>query len=108
MICFSCDNEEFTLKQDAVIEQELKGELFQVETPAFACTRCGWITLDADTTDELRRRTADAYRKKHGLLISGEIRAYRQVLDMSQKDFAAFVGVGEASVKRWETWLVQE
>lgn len=108
MICFSCDNEEFSLKPDALIEQEFKGEVFKVETPAFACTKCGWLTLDTDTTDELRRRTADAYRKKHALLTSDEIRAYRQALGMNQKNFAAFVGVGEASVKRWETWLVQE
>jgi len=108
MICLRCDNQEFVPKQDAVIEQEFKGEVFQVQAPALACSKCGWITLDAETTDELRRRTADAYRKKHGLLTSDEIRALRQLLDMNQKEFAAFVGVGEASVKRWETWLVQE
>jgi DNA-binding transcriptional regulator YiaG len=64
--------------------------------------------VDAQTTEELRRRTADAYRKKHGLLTSEEIKALRKLLQKTQTQFAQLVGVGEASVKRWETWLVQD
>jgi putative zinc finger/helix-turn-helix YgiT family protein len=108
MICLSCDNEEFRLHQNAVIEQEFKDDVFQVETPAFACTKCGRLTLDIDTADELRRRTADAYRSKHGLFTSNALRALREVMGMNQIAFAKFLGVGEASVKRWETWLVQD
>jgi putative zinc finger/helix-turn-helix YgiT family protein len=108
MICLRCDNETFVAKPDAVIEQQFKGETLQVQTHASACSKCGSVTLDVTQADELRRRTADAYRKKHGLLTSDAIRALRQLLDMNQREFAAFVGVGEASVKRWETWLVQE
>jgi putative zinc finger/helix-turn-helix YgiT family protein len=108
MICLRCDNETFVAKPDAVIEQQFKGETLHVQTPGLACSKCGWVTVDAAQADELRRRTADAYRKQHGLLTSDAIRALRQLLSMNQRDFAAFVGVGEASVKRWETWLVQE
>jgi putative zinc finger/helix-turn-helix YgiT family protein len=108
MICLRCDNQEFVDKPDAVIEQQFRGETLHVQTPALACTQCGWLTVDATRTDELRRRTADAYRRKHGLLTSDAIKAFREVLDMNQREFAAFLGVGESSVKRWETWLVQE
>lgn len=108
MICLRCDNEEFLPKQDAVIEQEFRNELFQIRMPALACAKCGWVTVDLKQADELRKRTADAYRKKHALLTSDEIRALRKLIGMNQRDFARFLGVGEASVKRWETWLVQE
>ena len=108
MICLRCDNEEFLLKQDAVIEQEFKGELFEIQMPAFACSKCEWITIDLQQTDELRKRTADAYRKKHGLLTSEEIKTLRKLLRVNQRQFATLIGVGEASIKRWETWLVQE
>jgi hypothetical protein len=37
-----------------------------------------------------------------------QIKAIRKLLGKNQREFAAFLGVGEASVKRWETWLVQE
>jgi putative zinc finger/helix-turn-helix YgiT family protein len=76
--------------------------------PALACAKCGWITVDLQQADELRKRTADAYRKKHGLLTSDEIKAYRKLLRKTQREFAVWVGVGEASVKRWETYLVQD
>jgi putative zinc finger/helix-turn-helix YgiT family protein len=108
MICLRCDNEEFEVKQDAVTEQEFRGELLKVRTTAMVCTKCGWAAVNIDQLDELRRRTADTYREKHGLLTSKEIKAYRELLKMSQVEFAAFLGVGVASVKRWETWLVQE
>jgi putative zinc finger/helix-turn-helix YgiT family protein len=108
MKCLRCDNERFVEKPDAVLEQEFRGELLKVRTPAMACTKCGWTTAALRQLDTLRRLTADAFRDKHGLLTSGQIKKLRCQLEMSQRDFATFLGVGEASVKRWETWLVQE
>ena len=43
-----------------------------------------------------------AYRQAAGLLKKEQIRAARQGLRMSQREFAEYLGVGEASVKRWE------
>lgn len=108
MNCLRCDSHEFTRQENAVIEQEFKGEQLTVKAPAMVCTKCGWVTVGLDQLDELRRRTADAYREKHGLLTSEQIRNYRKSLKMNQLDFAAFLRVGDASVKRWETWQVQE
>jgi putative zinc finger/helix-turn-helix YgiT family protein len=108
MICLRCDNEEFVLKQDSIIAQEFRGDTFRIQMPALACSVCGWTTIDAEQTDELRRRTADAYRTKHGLLTSEEIKTLRQLLGKTQREFASMISVGEASIKRWETWLVQE
>lgn len=108
MICIQCDNEVFADKPNAIIEQEFRGELLQVKMTASACTKCGWQTLALGQTDELRKRTADTYREKHGLLTSTTIKLIRQMKGMSQVEFAAFLEVGVASVKRWETWQVQE
>lgn len=107
MICFKCNGEEFAT-QSAVIRQDFRDEQLDVTTPVAVCTTCGWQTLAPGQTDELRKRTADAYRQKHGLLISAEIVAYRTKLKMSQQEFADFLKVGVASVKRWETWQVQD
>ena len=108
MNCLRCDNHEFVRKDHAVIEQEFRGENLKVKSPAMACSKCGWVTVGLNQLDELRRSTADAYREKHGLLTSQQIRHYRKLLGKSQREFADFLHVGEASVKRWETWLVQE
>lgn len=33
----------------------------------------------------------------------GQLRAYRQKLGLSRKEFAALTGLGESSIKAWET-----
>jgi putative zinc finger/helix-turn-helix YgiT family protein len=108
MICLRCDNEEFVETPDVEIEQELRGELFKVRTTGQTCTMCGWVSVTPAQADELRRRTADAYRKRHGLLTSEEIRGMRRAMGKSQREFAEFLDVGDASVKRWESWQVQD
>jgi putative zinc finger/helix-turn-helix YgiT family protein len=107
MICLNCDNEHFAAGE-AEVKQEFKGETLMVKSHVMLCQSCGWQTVGNDQIDELRKRTADTYRKKHGLLTTAQIRAMREALGMNQPEFADFLRVGVASVKRWETWLVQE
>lgn len=107
MICFKCNNEEFVVKT-AQVHQDFRGDQLDVNTPVSVCRTCGWQTLGRGQADELRRRTVDAYRQNNGLLTSEEILSRRTRLGMSQHDFANFLRVGEASVKRWETWSVQD
>jgi putative zinc finger/helix-turn-helix YgiT family protein len=108
MICLKCKNEDFLLRPDAVVEQEFRGETFNVVSPVVECEHCGWRALAEGQMDELGRRTSDAFRKKHGLLTSEEIKELRMSLNMSQRQFAEFLRVGEASVKRWENWKIQD
>ena len=57
---------------------------------------------------EYGRLLADKYRSAHGLLTSEELKERRERLSMSQAKFAEYLGVGIASVKRWEMGKVQE
>jgi len=107
MICFTCKGEDFTT-QTAVVRQDFRGEQMDVSTPVSVCTACGWQTLGRGQADELRKRTADAYRERHSLLTSAMIKYIRKMRCQNQAEFAEFLGVGEASVKRWEAGLVQE
>jgi len=108
MICLKCDNEDFAPNPNAEIEQEFRGETFKVVSPVMECEHCGWQVLAEGQMDELGRRTSDAFRKRHNLLTSVEIKELRMSLNMSQRQFAEFLRVGEASVKRWENWKVQD
>jgi len=108
MICLKCDSEDFVLDSDAIVEQDFRGEKIQVRAQVMVCQHCGWQALAEGQMDELGRKVADAYRGKHGLLTSREIKGYREQFRLSQREFAQKMGVGEASVKRWETWLVQD
>ena len=105
MNCFVCDTGTLSGRL-ADVEGEVKGEKFMVLTPALVCDSCGHVAMEGADTSEFMRRLADAYRRAHDLLTSEEIRQIRG--GMSQQRFARALGVGIASVKRWELGLVQE
>jgi len=107
MQCLQCESKEFEEK-NIRFAPEIKGEEVEVIVPAFVCAKCHAPLMDTAQMNILRRAAADQYRKIHGLLTSVDIVKLRTNLKMSQKAFAEYLGVGEASVKRWETYYVQE
>lgn len=104
--CFKCGGE--MEARVAAVEGEYDGEKFTVETEALACKMCGFTTVDRPHLDEYYTKVADAYRTKRGLLTSQQILSIRERMGMSQEEFAEFLCVGIASVKRWEHGKAQE
>lgn len=86
----------------------VRGENYTVEMMGLECPRCGYKTIEGPDMPEYGRLLADHYRNAHRLLTSEEIRERRKRLDMSQQEFARFLGVGIASVKRWEMGKIQD
>lgn len=83
-------------------------EDFQVTVTGVQCDRCGYQTILNSQSGEFTRALSDAYRRAHGLLVGDEIRDLRTRLGMNQVEFAEYLGVGSASVKRWESGQIQD
>lgn len=64
--------------------------------------------FDNDQMNALSMAASNEYRKRHGLLTSSEIEGYRKRLGMTQQEFAGFLKVGIASIKRWEGVAIQD
>lgn len=107
MECLQCGSDRFETKKMR-FTPEVKGEYVAVLSLASVCAECGTPLMDSKQMNQLRKDAADQYRKMHKLLTSEEIIKFRQALGMSQAAFAAYLKVGEASVKRWETYFVQD
>lgn len=107
MKCLHCESEKFKEK-NLRFSPEIKGEEVEVIVPSFVCTQCQTPLMDANQMNKLRKAAADKYRKLHNLLTSEEIIKFRTMLGMSQTAFANYLKVGEASIKRWETYYVQD
>jgi len=107
MKCLNCDGTKFETKKVS-IRSEYNGEAVDVIVPSFVCAKCKEQQMDSEQMDVLRAATTNAYRKKYKLLTSDEIVGLRNKLGMSQREFATYLGVGEASIKRWETYFSQE
>ncbi|MES2273499.1 MAG: type II TA system antitoxin MqsA family protein [Chlamydiota bacterium] len=107
MKCFQCSADKFEL-QNRRFTPSIKNTVVEVVLCAHICKKCGTPLLTEEHVNNLRRLAADKYREKRKLLTSQEIINFRNQFDMSQKAFSAYLDVGEASLKRWETYYIQD
>jgi putative zinc finger/helix-turn-helix YgiT family protein len=106
MECLNCGAQ--MNKKVAPVDGAYGDKKFIVKTTAMVCPTCGYKTVDAQNLDEYYRAVADEYRASEGRLTSKELVGLRMRMKKSQREFADYLGVGEASVKRWELGKVQE
>lgn len=90
------------------LRAEVKGEFFHVQFPGTECQTCGFQVIDSDRMTAYGLVSADAYRAKHRLLTSAEIKARREELGMSQVEFAKHTKASLPSIKRWELGAIQD
>lgn len=107
MKCLKCNATQF-VNQSVRFTPEIKGETVEVIVPCMVCQNCQTPIMDTGQMSVLRRASADKYRERHSLLTSAQIITYREELGMSQSAFSRYLGVGEASIKRWETYYIQD
>lgn len=107
MKCFKCAKGKM-MPAIADMTAKVRGEDVPVRTEAMLCSRCGFHVMTDAQSDAYTTASADVYRTNHGLLTTKELKQVRQRLGMSFRDFARYLGVSEASPKRWEAGLVQD
>jgi putative zinc finger/helix-turn-helix YgiT family protein len=107
MKCFQCEKGKMVSKL-ADMTAHVRSEEVPVRTEAMVCDRCGFQVLTDEQSAAYTIASADAYREKHNLLTTKEIKEIRGRLRMSFRAFAKYLKVSEASPKRWEAGLVQD
>jgi putative zinc finger/helix-turn-helix YgiT family protein len=79
------------------------GRAYHIEIPRleyYQCDKCPDSIVLTDAADEVVGREL---RKVAGLLFPEKIRDIREQFGLSQKQLADLLGIGEATVCRWET-----
>jgi putative zinc finger/helix-turn-helix YgiT family protein len=99
---------EMMIERTVELTGERNGESFVVRVPGFVCQNCGFSTISSKQSGKFTQAVSDAYRRSHGLLTTVDLQQLRKQFDMSQVEFAEYLGVGAASVKRWECGQVQD
>ena len=107
MKCLECGKGRMRLTTARSLH-EVRGVNFEVEAKALVCSHCGFQVIPPELITEHARLIDHGYRKAVGLLRADEIRAARERLGFNQLRFAEYLGVGEASVKRWELGALQD
>lgn len=106
MKCMKCGH---VVEPEALrtVEAELKGEHVSVELNASQCANCGEVVLLGKHVRAYHRAVSDAYRRKVGLLTMDELDSLRRDLKMTLPEFADYVFVGIATLKRWRRGEIQ-
>jgi putative zinc finger/helix-turn-helix YgiT family protein len=85
----------------------VRGVELQVSVKQHICRVCGFASTDLAATGEVQQQIAEGYREKKGLLTGKEIKALRKAKGLTQDELATVMGVGIASIKRWEKANIQ-
>ena len=102
MKCHTCHETGVELKE-STIRMEVRGVPVEFKAEVEICGKCGQYSIPGRVANEFGRRLDLAYRKAAGLLTIKQLVESRKRLGFNnQKGFADYLGVGEASVKRWE------
>lgn len=107
MKCFECGAG--NVERRAIhVNKELRGVDLTFFARVDVCDKCGAWEIPLDEAGSFGAELDKAYRKKLCLLSAEEIRQARRRLNMNQREFARYIGVGAASIKRWELGALQD
>jgi putative zinc finger/helix-turn-helix YgiT family protein len=84
-----------------------RGMEIPCQVEAYVCPACGMEAGTVNSTGAIQQELADAFRKRTGLLTGDEIKSLRKKRELTQQALADLLKIGVASIKRWETGLIQ-
>ena len=105
MTCPQCQGQ--TQKVEVEKHTLIKGVNVSYTASLRRCDSCELELADIEEAAIMQERLADAYRHAAGLLRSKEIRHLRLEKELSQQALADELKVGIASIKRWESGVIQ-
>lgn len=81
---------------------EVRGEEVEILARVAVCTVCGEDLFEPSLENQNLLRVYRIYAERHGLVIPEEIRRIRKKYGVSQAVFARVLGVGKATIERYE------
>jgi putative zinc finger/helix-turn-helix YgiT family protein len=88
-------------------KKTFKGVDIEYMADAFVCPKCGLEAGTVQSAGNVQRAISDVYRTKVGLLTGQEIKSLREDRGLTQQTLAEALNIGIASIKRWETGMIQ-
>lgn len=90
------------------VEVEYKGCKFTVELEYYYDEELEEEYEDKELGNENLRKIRNEYRRLNNLLLDYQIKQIRDRYDLSQKDFAILLGLGEVTITRYESKTIQD
>lgn len=101
--CPYCDREVNAGIYTSTESLEIRGEQVSYDGRIAVCPVCEQVIGDSRIEAGNLERAYDAYRNRHGIVSSDELRRLRSAYGLSTREFSRFLGFGEQTEHRYET-----
>lgn len=101
-----CDNCDSLVEYEIIEKKEvynLRGDLIEINSYVAKCKRCNSELFEPYLENENLKQLYRKYAKKHNLVLPEDIKSMREKYDVSQTLFAIILGIGEATIERYES-----
>lgn len=105
--CINCDRMVDYEVTEATKQFEVRDVQIEATVKEAHCKECGELLYVRELEVENDIAVYDAYKKAVGLLTSKEIIAIRKRRNMTQKELAKFLNIGEKDITRYENGAIQ-
>jgi len=107
-LCSNCEKEtglELVTKEEVI---RVRNKPIKIEVQYSRCVQCGDEVFDPSLTVDPFDLAYREYRKKYGFLQPEEIRDWRKANKLTQGELARLLGVGVATISRYENGALQD
>ncbi|MFC1946088.1 type II TA system antitoxin MqsA family protein [Chloroflexota bacterium] len=107
-LCTNCEKEtemELISREEAI---KVRKDSITVPIHYLKCNECGDEVISPTHGEDPFTLAYKQYRQKHGILTPEEIREHRESLGLSQIEFAKLLGLGVATISRYENGSLQD
>jgi putative zinc finger/helix-turn-helix YgiT family protein len=106
--CVVCAADRRIRREQQQVEYDVRGAKISLAIPVKVCEKCGTSEVDETYGRDPVEAAYGAYRERNNLLNPEQIREIRKKYHLSQKTFAAILGMSEATINRYEGGGLQD
>jgi putative zinc finger/helix-turn-helix YgiT family protein len=107
-ICPYCEKETSLTSVENVENFNVRGEIIPVMVKYLRCDECGGEFRDPKSRDDPLDEAYSEYRRRKNLVQPEEIKAFRRKYDLTQKELSDLLGIGIATLSRYENGALQD
>lgn len=106
-LCPNCGKESALILVKETEEINVRGELIPIEAEYYRCQECG-EEFEISRPDYTPLKDAyEEYRRRKSMVQPEEIRHFRNKFELTQKEFSGILGIGIATLNRYENGALQ-
>lgn len=106
-LCTNCEKETEFERIAKTETFRVRGEAITVDAEYVRCKECGDVVLNPAVSADPFELAYRAFRHKHALLQPEEISSWRKAHHLTQAEFAGLLGIGVATLNRYENGALQ-